>query len=171
MKINFNKPKDQLKEYLKFSILGFVVILLQLFVINYFAVYSVIPDLLLIVIVLFTLREGRFSGLIFAFILSLLFDILGNDVYGLSSLSKIFVAFFVGMFYNEGKSILILSKFHFILIVFTAAIINNLIYYLFDIRETNFSFYTYLLYYTFANAIYTSLLAVPALIYYSNKRY
>ena len=171
MKINFNKPKNQYIEYLKYIGVGILAIIFQLFIVRYFEIYNIAPDLLLIIGVLVAIKEGRFIGLLYVFVMGLLLDIFANDYYGLSSLSKLFAILFAGSFFEEDKSILILSKFKFLLITLGASIINNLFFYLFDIRDTNFDFTTYLMYFVIANATYTSAIASFVLVYYSNKRY
>lgn len=172
MKINFEKNNDNIyKKYSKYFGFGFFLIMIHIYILNYIEIYGIIPDLLLIISILVTIKEGRFGGLIFSFILCLLFDILNNEIYGLTSISKLFIVFIAGFYYDEGKSILILSKFKFTLIIFILAIISNFIFYFFDPRILNFTFYNYFVYYILGNSIYTTLISSSVVIYYSNKRY
>lgn len=172
MKINFeNAQKNNLIEYTKFILLGVLFLIIHLFVINYFEIFGVVPDILLFLGVWITIKEGRFVGLIYIFLVGLLFDVINNEYYGLSSLAKISAIFFAGTFYEEDKSILVLSNFKFVVIVFFSSIINNIIFYLFDFRITNYDFVTYLIYFVIANAFYTSILSMSIVVYYSNKRF
>ena len=48
MKINFeNTQKNKALEYSKFTLIGFLFIFIHLYVINYFEIYGVVPDILL----------------------------------------------------------------------------------------------------------------------------
>lgn len=172
MKINFEKNDANIyKKYSKYFGFGFILILIHLYILNYIEVFGIIPDLLLIISILVTIKEGRLSGLLFSFILCLFFDIFNNEIYGLTSISKLFVVFLAGFYYDEGKSILILSKFKFTFLIFIFSIFSNLIFYFFDQRILNFSFYNYFIYYILGNSIYTTLVSSIVVVYYSNKRY
>ncbi len=172
MKINFeNTQKNNLVEYLKYTLIGFFFLFIHIFIIHYFEIYGVVPDIILILGVWITIKEGRFIGLLYIFIFGLFFDIINNEYYGLTSISKIAAIFFVGVFYEDDKYILLLSNFKFAIVVFFSSIINNIIFYLFDFRETNYDFSTYIIYYVSANAFYTSFLSMILVVYYSNKRF
>ena len=60
--------------------------------IDFISIGGIKPDLLLILCVWITLSEGQYEGLITAFVLGLLNDIVSFDVIGTNALSKVVAA-------------------------------------------------------------------------------
>ncbi|NIR51177.1 rod shape-determining protein MreD [candidate division KSB1 bacterium] len=66
-----------------------------------FSIKSITPDLVLIGVMAISLQHGRVWGVLIGFSAGLLFDILGTEFVGLSSLSKSVAAYLAGFFGAE----------------------------------------------------------------------
>lgn len=105
----------------------FVILILQLTLIELISVGFLKPDILLIGLIYFTLRFGQIPGTIVAFFMGLMFDIFSNGVVGASSLSKVIAAFITGYFSVVDSDRLEFS-YSFFVLVFFVSLIERLVY-------------------------------------------
>jgi rod shape-determining protein MreD len=124
------------------------------------AIGGMTPDLLIILTVWITLKEGRFKGLFAGFAIGLLFDLISTDVIGTNALTKTIVAFVAGAFFKEGKSDSIIGSLKFLVIVFICSVIHNLIYFFFYLRVTDVSLWGFFIEYGLAMSLYTTIVAI-----------
>ncbi len=170
MQIQFEKKSEPNRNVrtLIYSVIAALMIMAHLTFLDLIQISEILPDLLLILCVWVSLREGRFYGMFFGFIVGLFFDIAGLDVVGTNALAKLSVCFLAGSFSNPGKEKLILQSFRFLLIVALSSIIHNLIYYTLYIKLTDLHIFIFK--YVLANSLYTTLIAIIPLVYYLPKR-
>jgi len=71
-------------------------VLLQLTFVPFFSINGATPDVILIVIMIVSIREGRIWGVICGFIMGLCFDFFGTGFVGVSSLANSVAAFSAG---------------------------------------------------------------------------
>ncbi len=69
-------------------IIGIIAIVLQLTLIPLISFDFILPDILLIVLVYFTLLKGQLFGTVYGFILGFLFDIFSGGLIGSAMFSK-----------------------------------------------------------------------------------
>jgi rod shape-determining protein MreD len=124
------------------------------------AIGGMTPDLLLILVVWITIKEGRFRGLFAGFAVGLLFDLISTDVIGTNALTKTLAAFVAGSFYKEGKADNIIGSLKFLLIVFVSSVVHNLVYFFFYLRMTDISFWGFFVEYGIAMSLYTTIVAI-----------
>ncbi len=163
MKVLYGTERRRQKvtvRFLYYTITALLISILQVSVLEFIAVSSITPDLLIILIVWIALIEGRLGILFAGFAYGLIFDLLSNDLIGMNALTKTIVAFAAGLFYKEGKSDMLISTFRFPLIVFLCSLIHNLIYFLFYIQPSDISYLNMMAINGLASSLYTSVFAI-----------
>ena len=72
--------------------------IIQTTVIPLISINGYVPDLILILLVLYTLKEGQMYGMILGFVLGFFFDLATGNVIGSTMLSKTVAGFVAGYF-------------------------------------------------------------------------
>jgi rod shape-determining protein MreD len=94
--------------------------LVPLISIDYFA-----PDLLIIVLVYYTLINGQFFGTFAGALIGLTFDLASGNLIGLSMFSKTIAGFVAGYFFNENKIETNTSTITFSFIIFLTSFVDS----------------------------------------------
>lgn len=173
MKLIFDKPKQQSLRLrlVNYAIAALLLSVINILVINFISIGGITPDLLLILALWITLKEGRFTGLFVGFSIGLLFDLLSIDaLIGTNALSKTVAVFIAGMFYSERNSERILSGMSFVYITFLCSIVHNLIYFFFYLRFSDISYLNFFLKYGLAMSVYTTVFATIAMLVKSTRK-
>lgn len=139
-------------------------------ILDFMQIGEVLPDLILILVVFITLREGHFIGLFAGFLAGLILDVISLDVIGTNALAKLIVAFIAGFFYKEGKQQKILSSINFILIILGTSVIHNLVYFFFYIKVSNINLFAFFIKYGIATSLYTAVISIiPVLLNFRRR--
>ena len=125
------KTNYDYKRYIAYTAIAIVLSFVQFSLLNFVVVQGITPDLLLILCVWISIREGRFTGTIAGFLIGLTLDIITFDLIGINALTKTIAGFIAGSFYQEGKELHILHNLKFLLIVFITSVVHNSIYFFF----------------------------------------
>lgn len=150
--------------YIAYAIIAMLLSLAHLVYNSFISVGGITPDLLLIMCVWISLREGQFVGLFAGFGFGLLFDLITYDVVGTNALAKTVVAFVAGMFYKENLADTIIRSYKFLLIVLLCSFIHNIIYFFFYLKSSEASFLSFFVKYGVASSFYTTVFAVIVLL-------
>lgn len=113
------------KEYINYFLIFIPTLILQLALVPLISIDHITPDLIVILLVYFTLSEGQLHGTIAGALLGFLFDLFSGNLLGLSMFSKTIAAFTAGYFYNENKIESNMAVMNFSLIVFLSAFIDS----------------------------------------------
>src|SRR4030065_1738770 len=105
-------------QYIVSLLLFFPLLIIQTTVVPLVSINGVIPDLILILLVFYSIRYGQIYGTILGFIYGFLFDLITGSLLGSSMLSKTLTGFVAGYFSNENKRELYLRSYTFALVVF-----------------------------------------------------
>ena len=154
--------------YLKFivPILIFIPIAaLQLTVIPLISVDFIVPDLIVILVVFFTLKNGQIYGSLLGFVLGFLFDLVSGGLIGASMFSKTLAGFTAGYFYNEKRVESNLDSTMFITIIFMCSFVDSLFYSLLASTESGITIFNLLFEHGILPAFYTALAALPIIIF------
>lgn len=109
-----------------FGLIVFVLLALQSA--NTLVVFGVNPDIMLIVVLLYSVRVGEFKGEIFGFVVGLLQDAMSGGIFGLNA----FVYTFLGWFTNFYKKYILVSEWvAFVIYVVVATLIKYIFYSIF----------------------------------------
>lgn len=121
--------------YISAIILFFPLLILQSTVIPFVSIVGIIPDLILILLVYFTLRLGQLHGTILGFIYGFLLDLITGNIFGSAMIAKTTSGFITGYFYNENKLDIYFKSVIFALIVLLSSTIDSFIFSFFSSVE------------------------------------
>jgi rod shape-determining protein MreD len=129
-------------------------LLLQFTVAQYIEILYWKPDLILIVLVFFSLRYGPNWGMSIGFFVGLFQDIISTHFLGLLALSKTISGFIAGSLAGRFA-----VRAEFFLTLLISGFIHDLIYFFIYTIGENFSLQSLLILYTIPNLMYTILIA------------
>ena len=152
-------------------IIFFPVAVIQLTVIPFFEFDYVTPDLILILLVFFTLQQGQLYGTVLGFIFGFLFDLMSGGLLGSSMFAKTLAGFIAGYFFNENKSDRNTGSYFFVLVVFIAASIDSFFYALFGSAETSRNIFGVVFRHTILSGTYTAVVSLIVVIFKPSKRF
>jgi len=175
MKIEFQENRRILTQPIRFIlyfVLGLIFAVFQTVGLDLISIADITPDLLLLLTIWIAMKEGRLYGMIAAFVLGLMLDIIAFDTLGSNALTKTIAAFIAGSFHKEGFENEQIANPTFLIITFFASVIHNVVYYLFYVKFADFSYYNLILRYGLAFSAYTVFFAIfPMIIAKPMKRY
>lgn len=147
------------KVLLRYAAVLLILAFFQKTFIDYIALsdFNISPDLVIIAIAYIGAKEGKIYGMLYGFSVGLLIDVLSGSFFGLSALSYSMAAFIAGFFKTENENFV--YKWYFMITVFTASFISNVIYYGFYFQGTPLNFTFILLSYVMTSSTYTTLIS------------
>jgi rod shape-determining protein MreD len=129
----------------------------------------VIPDLVLILVVYFSIKNGQIAGILFGFFGGIVFDLVTGNLLGSAALAKILAAFTAGYFSTNRRGIN-LTSYRFILIVLLAAFINSSTFALVTNFDLNNNFLRLIFEQGITPAIYTGFISAIWIFATPNKK-
>lgn len=161
MTLNYN--------YYKILIYFFPLAVIQVTLLPFLSVDTVGPDLIIILLVYYTLQYGQIFGMLAGFALGFLFDLISGGVLGGFMFSKTLTFFIIGYIYNENKIEEYIYSYWFVLIVLIAGILDSLIYSMIVLSGTSFNLLTLLFTQSILPGLYTAAVSVPFLLFRKRK--
>lgn len=146
-------------------ILFFPLLLIQVTIVPLFSLNGSVPDLILIILVFYTLRNGQIYGTVLGFILGFLFDLITGGLIGSAMISKTIAGFTAGYFSKETKRDQYLNSFLFSLIVLLCAAIDSIIYSFFSSIDLSNNILLLLFEQGLLPALYTSVISTIMLLF------
>jgi rod shape-determining protein MreD len=143
-------------DYILPIVLFFILLIIQTTVVNLISINGIVPDLILILLVFYTVKNNQIYGMILGFIFGFLFDIITGSLLGSSVISKTICGFTAGYFSNENKREFYLSSYAFPLIVLLCGIIDSFIFSFFSSSDLRTSFLLLVLHEGIYPGIYTA---------------
>jgi rod shape-determining protein MreD len=144
--------------------------LIQTTVVPMIAIGSIIPDLIIILVVLISLRHGQLLGTIFGSFSGIVFDIMSGGILGSAMFAKTIGGFIAGYFYNENKIDYNTSSMFFLIIVFISAAVNSFFYLLLTSSEIKLTASYLVLEQGVLPGIYTTFFAMVIMIYNQRQK-
>lgn len=158
-----------MSNYLK-PILYFVPLLLaQLVVIPLISVFGVVPNLIIITVIYYSLQGGQIYGMILGFLFGFFFDLFSGGVLGASMLSMTIASFVIGYFYNENRIDTNIASYFFLVILFIAEFINSFIYSFAGNFNPEVRFTGLLLEGTLLPTLYTTIFGLAVVVFNMRK--
>jgi rod shape-determining protein MreD len=154
-----------MRPYILPIIYFFIVLLLQTTVVNLISINYIVPDLILILLVFYTIKNNQIYGMVLGFIFGFLFDIITGSLLGSSVISKTITGFTAGYFSNENKRELYLKSYAFPLIVLLCGIIDSFVYSFFSSSNLNSNFMLIMLQQGIFPGVYTAALSIIVLFF------
>jgi len=153
----------KLKYFIPF-IIFFPVVIIQLTLVPFISIQEVVPDLLLIAVVYFSIAYGQIFGTVTGASYGLLFDLISGNLVGSSMLSKTIAGFVAGYFSSETKRDQYLYTYSFTIVVFLSGLIDAVIFSFFSVIDFNTNFLMVLFNHALLPSIYTSIISILIVI-------
>lgn len=155
--------------YLK-PILYFIPLaVIQLVVIPLITIDGIAPNLILVLLVLYTLYYGQIYGMITGFIFGFILDIISGGLIGAFMFSFTISSFIAGFFYNENKLDINTASYFLIIILFICGTVNSFLYSSVSNSNNDVSFLFLLIEEGMLPGIYTAVFGIPILIFNPKK--
>jgi rod shape-determining protein MreD len=136
----------------------------QLTVVPLISIGSIIPDLLIVLVVTYTLFYGQLFGTVFGAVSGLIFDLISGGVLGSAMFSKTLSAFVAGYFYSDNKIEYNTATSFMLIVVFISASLNSFFYLLITASEIKLTAAHLFLEQGVLPGIYTALFALPVIL-------
>lgn len=150
-------------------IIFFPLAVIQLTAVPLISINQVGPDLILVLLVYFTLSNGQVYGTVLGFVFGFLFDLISGGLLGSAMFSKTLAGFSAGYFYNENKIEFNTGTLIFIAIVFVCAAIDSFAYSVLSYSGTGISVIYLIFEMSILPGTYTAILTFPFLIFKTKK--
>jgi rod shape-determining protein MreD len=147
------------------------VIIIQLTIVPFISIEEVVPDLLLIALVYFSIAHGQLFGTSLGACYGLVFDLITGSLIGSNMLAKTVAGFAAGYFSSETRRDKYLYTYAFSLVVFLCSIINSVIFSFFSVIDFNTNFVTVLFNHSMLPSIYTALFSILVVIVPHRRSY
>ncbi len=157
-------------QYIISILLFFPLLLIQTTIIPLLAIDTVLPDLIIILLVYYSVTQGQIYGTVLGFIYGFLFDIITGSLIGSTMIAKTMAGFTAGYFSSENKRDQYLVAYNFELIVLLSSLIDSTVNAFFT--SMNFTSNIFLIFFQFAllPAIYTAAIALMGMIFYPKRK-
>jgi len=136
-----------------------IVLLVQLTVIPFIAIAGVIPDLILISLVYYSISRNQFYGTVLGASYGFLIDLITGSLLGSSMLSKTIAGFTAGYFSTETKKDININTYIFSLIVFICALIDSIIFSFFSAFDVQTNIFKLLFEQALLPSLYTAVVS------------
>ena len=154
-----------MRSYILPVIYFFLVLLIQNTIVNFISINYIVPDLILILLVFYSIKNNKIYGMVLGFIFGFLFDIITGSLLGSSVISKTISGFTAGYFSNENKRELYLKSYAFPLIVLLCGIIDSFVYSFFSSTNLNSNFLIIMLQQGIFPGVYTAAISLIVLFF------
>lgn len=151
-------------------ILFFPVLLIQTTLIPLVSIDGVVPDLIIILLVFYTINNGQLFGTVLGFVYGFLFDLITGSLLGSAMIAKLLAGFIAGYFASETKRDNYLKPFNFALIVLLSAVVDSIIYALFSAIDFNTTLFTLLFNHAFLPALFTATISIFLIFFYPKRK-
>ena len=147
-------------QIVKYSIIFSILVVLQLTLVPFVSVSGIIPDLILIYIVIFSLRFGQIKGTFFGFAAGFFFDLFSGGLLGSAMFAYTLAGFIAGYFYKDEFDEVFSNSFLFSSILFVAALINSFFYAVLGSVDVKLNLLSLIFTNAIFPAVYTSLIGL-----------
>ena len=138
----------------------FAVLLVQLTVVPLIAIAGVIPDLVLISLVYYSISRDQFYGTVLGGTYGVFLDLITGSLLGSSMLSKTIAGFTAGYFSTETKKDINIGTYIFSLIVFICALIDSIIFSFFSAFDVQTNIFKLLFEQALLPSLYTAVVSI-----------
>ncbi len=153
------------------SLLIFIpVLIIQTTFVPLISIGQTVPDMILILLVYYSISEGQIYGTLLGFVYGFCFDLVTGSLLGSTMIAKTVAGFVAGYFSSENKIDIYLMFFNFGLIVFLSALVDQIIYSFFSAIDISSNVLLIFFQNAFLPAFYTALLSMILIIFVPKKR-
>lgn len=146
------------------------VLILQMILVPFLSFNGINPDLILILLVFYTIKNNQLYGTITGFIIGGICDLAFGTILGSTMIAKTFSGFISGYFSSENKRDSYLTPLNFSLIIFLVGIIDNSIFSFFSSFDLSENFISSLATNTIMSSVYTAIISIFIIIAIPKRR-
>ncbi|MCS7054427.1 MAG: rod shape-determining protein MreD [Ignavibacterium sp.] len=121
---------------------------------------NIAPDLILLLLVYYTINNNQFFGMSAGFIFGGICDLIFGTILGSMMVTKTISGFIAGYFSSENKRDIYLSNLNFTLIILLVSFIDNTIFSFFSSFDLSSNFIVNMFVKNIANSIYTAFVGL-----------
>ncbi len=158
-------------DYLISILLFFPLLIIQTTIVPLIAINGIIPDIILICLVFYTLRNGQLYGTVLGFIYGFLFDIITGSLLGSAMLSKTFTGFVAGYFFSENKQEIYFKSYTFTFIVLLCSLVDSVVNSFFSSIDLNTNIINLLFEHGLLPALYTAVISALVIVFYPRRSF
>lgn len=147
------------------------ILVIQLVVIPFIEIGGIVPDLILILLVFYTLQFGQIFGTVFGSAVGLIFDLVSGSILGSMMFSKTLSGFIAGYFYNENKINSTIKSYLFVLIVLLCSTIDSMTMTLISQFELSQNLFSLFIDQALTRGFYTSVVSILIVAFYPKRSF
>lgn len=140
------------------------VVIIQLTLVPFISITGIVPSLILIAVVYFSVANGQIFGTVTGSAFGLTYDLISGNLIGSNMLSMTVAGFIAGYFSGETKRDKYLYTYAFTVVVFLSAIVNSVIFSFFSVIDFNTNFLLALFNHSLMPSIYTAVVSILVVI-------
>ncbi len=156
-------------DYILSILLFFPLLVIQTTLAPLISIKGVAPDLIMILLVYYSMRTGQVYGTALGFIYGLFIDLITGTLLGSTMISKTVAGFIAGYFSGETKRDNYLKSYVFVLIVLLCSVVDLIISSLFSTIDLNTNILMLFFNQGILPGIYTAILSVFVVIFYPKR--
>ena len=149
-----------LQHIIKSGIIVLILIALQLTLIPLVSINGIIPDLVVIYVVIYAMRNGQLKGTFFGFIVGLFFDLFSGGLLGSAMFAKTLAGFVAGYFHKDDEEDIFSNTILFTSIIFISSLIDSFFYAFLGSAEVEINVLSLIFTNGIFPAVYTSLIGL-----------
>jgi rod shape-determining protein MreD len=142
---------------------------LQIVVVPFITVQNISPNLIVVLLVFYTLKNGQMFGTLLGFLLGFILDLISGGILGAYMFSFTIGAFITGYFFNENKFDINISSFFFTIIVFICASVTLFLYSSVANKNDDVKMIYQIVEDGILPGVYTALFSIPIVIFNPKK--
>lgn len=150
-------------------IVSLVLILINLTLIPLISIANIVPNVVLIYLILYSVKNGQISGTLFSFFIGFLFDVASGGLIGSGMFSFTLVGFVAGYFYKEDYDEVFQNIKSFLFLIAISSLLYFSFYSILGISEIDkvnkFSFALYIVF----SSIYTLVISLVIFVIPRNR--
>ena len=146
--------------YISPLVVFFIVLLAQILIVPLLSIAGIIPDLVLIALVYYSISRNQLYGTVLGATYGLLIDLITGTLLGSSMLAKTMAGFSAGYFASETKKEKNTGTYNFSFIVLLCALVNDVVYSFFSAFDVQANIITLFFEQALLPALYTAVVSV-----------
>ncbi len=156
-------------QYIWSILLFFPLLIIQTTIVPFVSINGITPDLIMILLVFYSMLGGQIYGTVLGFIYGFLFDIITGSLLGSTMFSKTLAGFIAGYFSNENKREIYFKSYKFILIVLLCSVVELVVNSFFSSIDLNTSLVRLIFEQGILPGIYTAGLSTFVILFYPKR--
>jgi len=147
------------------------VLLFQVLIVPYIELNGIVPDLVLMLLVYYTLQHGQLYGTVLGFVFGAVTDLSTGSILGSTMFTKTLAAFIAGYFYNENQIGTLVKSPMFLVIVFLSSLVNSIAFSLIANFDISINLFMLIFEQGILPALHTTVIASLVMVFTPKRSY